>query len=264
MMDHGSISFGRFAFESLSWEKRSVFTHNERLAELENFKSPGLVAKKKAYFEEYYKKIRALKATQNQQIELSLDYGADGSISSQTGDEDEPPLPSTSPNELPESISEAPSEDHTVEITFEYECNEAFEDEYVRPGLVEDVTDKKAIEPHKIHCEVKKEEIFNKYVQAQISETEYLVHRLSTGSSEEIKWNENNPGFKCSYNNDTNFKLEPDLTPTLVCSTNPTVLNAGEADFIPVDNPVLEKNKLTVHKPKEDSTSVLMSKVHAF
>lgn len=264
MMDHGSISFGRFAFESLSWEKRSVFTHNERLEELENFKSPGLVAKKKAYFEEYYKKIRALKATQNQQIELSLDYGADGSISSQTGDEDEPPLPSTSSNEIPESIGEAPLEDPTVEITFEQECYEAFEDEYVGPELVEDVTDKEAIEPHKSHCEVKKEENYNKSVQAQISETEYLVHRLSTGIFEEIKRNENNHGVKCSYNNDTNFKLEPDLTPSLLCSTDPKVLNAGEADFVQVYNPVLEKNKLTVNKSKKDSTSVPISKVHAF
>lgn len=264
MMDHGSISFGRFAFESLSWEKRSVFTHNERLAELENFKSPGLVAKKKAYFEEYYKKIRALKATQNQQIELSLDYGGDGSISSQTGDEDEPPLPSTIPNEMPESISKAPREDCTVEISFELECNEAFEDEYAGPGLVENVTGKEAIEPHKNNCEVKKEENYNKFVQAQISETEYLVHRLSIGSFEEIKRNENNHGVKCSYKNDTNFKLEPDLTPSLVCSTDSLELNAGEADFVPVDNPVLEKNKLNVHKPKEDSASVLMSKVHVF
>lgn len=261
MMDHGSISFGRFAFESLSWEKRSVFTHNERLEELENFKSPGLVAKKKAYFEEYYKKIRALKATQNQQIELTLDYGADGSISSQTGDEDEPPLPSTSPNEMPEIISEAPLEGPTVERNFEHECNEAFEDEYVEPEFVVNVTDKESIEPHKSHCEVKKEKHYNKSVPAQISETEYLVHRLSTGISEDIKRNENNHDVNSSYNNDTNFKLEHDLTPSLVCSTDPTVFNAGEADFVLVCNPVLEKNKLTVKKPKEESTSVLISKV---
>lgn len=90
MLDHGSISFGRFAYESLSWERRSVFTHNKCQEELEKFKSPGLVAKKKAYFEEYYKRIRAMKALQeNQQTEITLDYGGDGSISSQTGEEDE-------------------------------------------------------------------------------------------------------------------------------------------------------------------------------
>lgn len=58
--------------------------------------------------------------------------------------------------------------------------------------------------------------------------------------------------------------MEPNLTLSLVCSTDPTVLNAAEEDFVPVDNPVLKKNKLVVHKPKEDSTSVLMSKVHVF
>ncbi|KAJ6817761.1 uncharacterized protein M6B38_409035 [Iris pallida] len=90
ILDHGSISFGRFACESLSWERRSVFTHNKCQEELEKFKCPGLVAKKKAYFEEYYKRIRAMKDSQeNQQTELTLDYGGDESISSQNGEEDE-------------------------------------------------------------------------------------------------------------------------------------------------------------------------------
>ncbi|KAJ6821209.1 uncharacterized protein M6B38_393325 [Iris pallida] len=90
ILDHGSISFGRFAHESLSWERRSVFTHNKCQEELEKFKCPGLVAKKKAYFEEYYKRIRAMKESQeNQQTELTLDYGGDESISSQNGEEDE-------------------------------------------------------------------------------------------------------------------------------------------------------------------------------
>lgn len=263
MMDHGSISFGRFAFESLSWEKRSVFSHNERQEELEKFKSPGLVAKKKAYFEEYYKKIRAMKALQNQQTELSLEYGADGSISSQTGDEDEPPLLSTTPNEIPESISEAPLEDHTVEITFEQECSEAFKHQYVGPGSVEDSTAKETIEPHKSYCEVKKEENYNNSVQVQNSDPEYLAHRSSTGSSEEIKRNENNHGVKWTYKNDSNLKMEIDLTPLLVCSTDPKISNAVETDFVPVDDTVVEKNKLIVHKPKEDPTSVPMSTVHA-
>ncbi|KAM0940185.1 putative protein WVD2-like 7 [Dioscorea sansibarensis] len=90
MLDHGSISFGRFAVESLAWAKRSAFTYNERQEELEKVKNPGLVAQKKAYFEEYYKKLRALKAMRdNQQTELTLDYGGDGSISSQTGEDEE-------------------------------------------------------------------------------------------------------------------------------------------------------------------------------
>lgn len=92
MLDHGSVSFGKFEFESLSWEKWSVFRHDRRQEELEKFN--GLVAEKKAYFEEYYKRMRALKALQQQQqqheeqaqqqiqqTELTLDYSVDGSLS---------------------------------------------------------------------------------------------------------------------------------------------------------------------------------------
>jgi hypothetical protein len=88
MLDHGSISFGKFEFESLSWEKWSVFRHDRRQEELEKFN--GLVAEKKAYFEAYYNRLRALKALQQQeeraqqqiqQTELTLDYSIDGSLS---------------------------------------------------------------------------------------------------------------------------------------------------------------------------------------
>ncbi|KAL5222439.1 hypothetical protein ABZP36_027152 [Zizania latifolia] len=86
-VDHGSISFGRFELESLSWEKWSVFTNDNRHEEFGKFN--GLVAQKKAYFEEYYKRIRELKASQqrNQQTELILEYSGDGSDSSQTGED---------------------------------------------------------------------------------------------------------------------------------------------------------------------------------
>ncbi|KAL5229251.1 hypothetical protein ABZP36_017516 [Zizania latifolia] len=86
-LDHGSISFGRFELESLSWEKWSVFTNDKRLEEFGKFN--GLVAQKKAYFEEYYKRIRELKASQqqNQQTELILEYSSDGCNSSQTGED---------------------------------------------------------------------------------------------------------------------------------------------------------------------------------
>ncbi|KAE8788181.1 hypothetical protein D1007_37783 [Hordeum vulgare] len=56
VLDHGSVSFGRFAEESLSWENRSVFGHNRRQEEISKLTLPGLVAQKKAYFEEYYKR----------------------------------------------------------------------------------------------------------------------------------------------------------------------------------------------------------------
>jgi hypothetical protein len=89
LFSHGSISFGRFDLESLEWEKWSVFTNDRRHEEFGKFN--GLVAKKKAYFEEYFKRIRELKALQqqNQHTELNLDYSGGGSDSSQTG-EDEP------------------------------------------------------------------------------------------------------------------------------------------------------------------------------
>ncbi|XVF63403.1 hypothetical protein PTKIN_Ptkin09bG0084800 [Pterospermum kingtungense] len=62
ILNHGSISFGRYAGNSSAWEKRSVFTHNRCQEELEKFKAPGLVAQKKAYFEKYYKFVRSMKA----------------------------------------------------------------------------------------------------------------------------------------------------------------------------------------------------------
>ncbi|KAM3334485.1 hypothetical protein ACQJBY_029107 [Aegilops geniculata] len=85
-LNHGSVSFGRFELESLSWEKWSVFSNDKRHEEFVKFN--GLVAQKKAYFEEYYKKIRELKASQQQiqQTELTLEYSGDGSDSSQTED----------------------------------------------------------------------------------------------------------------------------------------------------------------------------------
>ncbi|KAF3432195.1 hypothetical protein FNV43_RR26934 [Rhamnella rubrinervis] len=52
----GSISFGRFENEPLSWERRSSFSHNRYLEEVEKYSKPGLVVEKKAYFEAHFKK----------------------------------------------------------------------------------------------------------------------------------------------------------------------------------------------------------------
>ncbi|KAJ7982720.1 Protein WVD2-like 7 [Quillaja saponaria] len=71
ILDHGSISFGRFAAESLAWERRSAFSHNRCQEELDKFRAPGLVAQKKAYFEEFFKKARAMKTLQAEQQETS-------------------------------------------------------------------------------------------------------------------------------------------------------------------------------------------------
>ncbi|XP_022726237.1 protein WVD2-like 7 [Durio zibethinus] len=57
-----SVSFGRFENDSLSWEKWSSFLPNKYLEEVEKCATTGSVAKKKAYFEEHYKKIAARKA----------------------------------------------------------------------------------------------------------------------------------------------------------------------------------------------------------
>ncbi|XP_074295576.1 uncharacterized protein LOC141623366 [Silene latifolia] len=54
-----SISFGRFELESLSWERRSSFSHNRYLEEVEKYAKPGSVTEKKAYFEAHFRK-RAL------------------------------------------------------------------------------------------------------------------------------------------------------------------------------------------------------------
>lgn len=52
----GSISFGRFESEPLSWERRSSFSHNRYLEEVEKCSKPGSVIEKKAYFEAHFKK----------------------------------------------------------------------------------------------------------------------------------------------------------------------------------------------------------------
>ncbi|CAL4893642.1 unnamed protein product [Urochloa decumbens] len=119
LFGHGSISFGRFDLESLDWEKWSVFTNDRRHEEFGKFN--GLVAKKKAYFEEYFKRIRELKALQqqNQQTELHLEYSGDGSNSSQTG-EYEPAADHGAPTESRTLVDDS-TEQTTTATTFENE-----------------------------------------------------------------------------------------------------------------------------------------------
>ncbi|XP_020251713.1 protein WVD2-like 7 isoform X1 [Asparagus officinalis] len=52
----GSISFGRFELESLSWERRSSFSHNRYLEEVEKYSTPGSVTQKRAILEAHFKK----------------------------------------------------------------------------------------------------------------------------------------------------------------------------------------------------------------
>ncbi|KAE8719643.1 Auxin efflux carrier family protein isoform 1 [Hibiscus syriacus] len=60
----GSVSFGRFENEPLAWERRSSFSHNRYLEEVEKFSKPGSVIEKKAYFEAHFRrKARLLQGT---------------------------------------------------------------------------------------------------------------------------------------------------------------------------------------------------------
>ncbi|KAL3830800.1 hypothetical protein ACJIZ3_019602 [Penstemon smallii] len=52
----GSISFGRFETEDLCWEKRSSFSHNRYLEEVDKFSKLRSVSEKKAYFEAHFRK----------------------------------------------------------------------------------------------------------------------------------------------------------------------------------------------------------------
>ncbi|KAG5604005.1 hypothetical protein H5410_025497 [Solanum commersonii] len=62
----GSISFGRFENESLCWERRSSFTHNRYLEEVEKYSKPGSVTEKKAYFEARLRKKALLRQSSSE------------------------------------------------------------------------------------------------------------------------------------------------------------------------------------------------------
>ncbi|MBA0699311.1 hypothetical protein Goari_000959, partial [Gossypium aridum] len=62
ILSRGSVSFGRYADDSIAWEKRSVFTYNRCEEELQKFQAPGFVAQKTAYFNEFYKRVGVVEA----------------------------------------------------------------------------------------------------------------------------------------------------------------------------------------------------------
>lgn len=66
LLHSGSISFGRFESESLSWEKRSSFSHNRYLEEVEKYSKPGSVTEKKAYFEAHFRRKALLKQSSSE------------------------------------------------------------------------------------------------------------------------------------------------------------------------------------------------------
>lgn len=125
VLDHGSISFGGFALEPLSWERRSVFTHNRYQEELKKFNAPGLVAQKKAYFEEYYKRIRPLKALQeNNHTEFASNCSDSSGISEQIK-EDQIVIQRSDENEMINAIG-SDVEKTSAESTLDVDRKTAF------------------------------------------------------------------------------------------------------------------------------------------
>lgn len=92
----GSISFGRFEEEGLSWEKRSSFSHNRYLEEVDKCSKPGSVTEMKAHFEAHFKKrgmrlpssiesqTWGVRQTGDDATESFEDYRSDGSFSDNT------------------------------------------------------------------------------------------------------------------------------------------------------------------------------------
>ncbi|XAR58249.1 hypothetical protein NMG60_11026665 [Bertholletia excelsa] len=66
-----SISLGRFAPETLSWERWSAFTCRRYVEEAQRFSQPGSVAKKKAFFEAHYKTMAAKKRAEEENVTFS-------------------------------------------------------------------------------------------------------------------------------------------------------------------------------------------------
>ncbi|KAG1328209.1 protein WVD2-like 7 [Cocos nucifera] len=249
MLDHGSISFGRFAAESLSWERRSVFAHDRRQEELE--KVNGLVAKKKAYFEEYYKRLRALKALQqNQQTELTLDYGGDGSNSSQTGEGDETVLQVGTLQDGAAETIDASSGEPTNELTFmqDMNCGEDLQTRQSYPGSTTSDIDSLRKNIEKIELEK-----YNSIhaVQMQDLETESLLS--ITRSTEEIEQNDiGGVDDKEILGEQESLVSNVEPGPTSDGSVSDlTNSRASESQLAPDYNLIPDKTKLAVEKSPE-------------
>ncbi|CAI9756003.1 unnamed protein product [Fraxinus pennsylvanica] len=81
----GSISFGRFETEALCWERRSSFSHNRYLEEVEKYSKPGSVTEKKAYFEAHFRK-RGLLGQSSSECLNGMEYqSSENDISESTG-----------------------------------------------------------------------------------------------------------------------------------------------------------------------------------
>lgn len=85
----GSISFGRFESEVLCWERRSSFSHNRYLEEVEKCSKPGSVTEKKAYFEARFRKKGILGLSSPGSRSETECQTSDNEISETTGYDDE-------------------------------------------------------------------------------------------------------------------------------------------------------------------------------
>ncbi|KAJ9145823.1 hypothetical protein P3X46_028157 [Hevea brasiliensis] len=118
ILDHGSISFGRYATETLAWEKFSVFTQNRCHEELEKFREPGLVAKKKAYFEEYYSKIRAMRALKAEQQEKTQTGSFHEGLCNATKEENNMEADALSEENMPNNANKIQVQDNDTTANF--------------------------------------------------------------------------------------------------------------------------------------------------
>ncbi|EHA8587041.1 putative protein WVD2-like 7 [Cocos nucifera] len=253
MLDHGSISFGRFAVESLSWERRSVFTCNRRQEELEKFRAPGLVAQKKAYFEEYYQRIRATKALQeNQQTELPSDHGGDYSISSQTGEENETATQPESHTNEAANANNACLKKAAVGVASEK--GESFNETLQIKDLNQEI-----MKPSEKSLEVIEEEKNSGYAhQMQTLDTETSVHVSLVTSKEEISQHDlsglDDGGISTKYDNsacDAMTVAASQRTALFSVDSNPE-----NSEHWLVDNTTLGKMKSGTKRHMEKHVSV--------
>ncbi|KAI3453119.1 hypothetical protein Pfo_009782 [Paulownia fortunei] len=85
----GSISFGRFESETLCWERRSSFSHNRYLEEVEKCSKPGSVTEKKAYFEAHFRK-KGLMGLSSPEGQNETDYQtSENNVSEKIGNDEE-------------------------------------------------------------------------------------------------------------------------------------------------------------------------------
>ncbi|XP_019160322.1 PREDICTED: protein WVD2-like 7 isoform X2 [Ipomoea nil] len=78
-LNSGSVSFRRFESEGLSWERRSSFSRNRYLEEVEKYSKPGSVTEKKAILEAHFRK-RALLSRSSSECQTS-----ENNVSQSTG-----------------------------------------------------------------------------------------------------------------------------------------------------------------------------------